>query len=179
MFRRPREQELAAGPVAVEALLDREQQPGRALDLVNDRWYGDPGDQPSGICSRCVRGCFVIEIDEARAVVACCQVGDECALAHLPRAQQRNGATLGQGFQEGRTNMAGQQVRGHAHEHSAGSDRLLIASRTDCEFRPGRIATGQNSLLIIRRSRVRIRPAIQRRPWKLRGFWALSLLRAA
>jgi hypothetical protein len=59
--RRPCEQELATGLVAVEASLDREKQPGHTLDLIDHRRPGDTREEAHWICSGCVGRWLVIQ----------------------------------------------------------------------------------------------------------------------
>jgi len=82
-----REQELASSLLCVEASLDRQEQLGRALDLVDGNRTRDVGDEAGRIPSR--RACrgFIVEADQARGELLLDYVGDERALAELSRAE--------------------------------------------------------------------------------------------
>jgi len=123
--RRFREQELASHLVCVEASLDRQEQLGRALDLVDCGRPGDVGDETRGVRACCARGGVIVKADQARGVVLRDEVGDQRALADLSRAEQRHSPAIAQRLQEITTDVSLKQAADHAPYRSFAGRQIM------------------------------------------------------
>jgi len=89
-----------ASLVTIESLLDRQEQTGRALDLVDYRRPFDFRDEASRITPCRVRCHLVVKRDITGGELIGRKISRERALAHLACAEQRYCAALSQRFEQ-------------------------------------------------------------------------------
>ncbi len=108
---RTRDKEPARHDLSVDALLDREQQIGGPLDLVDDGRPRHHRDHPRRVCPRGVPRGRVVEGDVGGGVVGPDEIPHERRLAGLPRSEYGHHSRLGEGFEEQRGDRARHEAR--------------------------------------------------------------------
>ena len=112
-IRRAREQEPPRGWIPVDGLLDRQQQVGDALDLVDHDRLVQTGEEADRVrlCRRARDS--VVESDSPRRVVVLCYQARQRALADLARTHHVHDARIGERLEHKRMRMTRVDTRSH------------------------------------------------------------------
>jgi hypothetical protein len=94
----------------VERLLDRQQEVGRTLDLVDHRRLGDVGHEPVRVGPGDAASSLLVEVVVVGHEPGALELTREGALAGLARPEDRAGATAGQHIANLGLDVAGDQL---------------------------------------------------------------------
>ena len=119
-IRRAGEEELARLRVAVDCLLDRQKKIGRALDLIDHCRFRKPGDEAGRVGQGGIACRLVVQADHSRGLLMGRNLGDQGALADLPRAHDEDHPGVRQRLDDQRPSGAFDEVIRHARNSRPG-----------------------------------------------------------